>query len=1460
MTTLCFILLASRAVRLYADASKSFRDVFDDVTSDDLAAGPSVVSRNIGGKNIIFGNVWKNSKFPDTSMSIVDSSVELPLSMSIMMEPPDFDYFMSLSMSMSSMSMSMSLSMSMLHEDPNVSLIDGTETQAPTKTPSTTPSITPTATPSTAPTAKPSTAPTVEGKAEIVLTYRAVVSDNLTSAILNDPDSIYQVELLESISMWATETVSDFKRMESKKMFTLRRLRKQTPTDAMDWGLPIYHRRLMEMDGISSMKVIDVGEYERTLYSMASITLFILHTLRLFYTSFAYSECSNSIKARIECGCYIEGETIKLALHNSDHCIEVLTNVTISLKDKLPITNKTDIVNFVEDKFMLELEDPEFHSVVPLFIKREIRSIYSSHLIESTIPPAKDKYLQSVNDNGLETPLGSLHVFDYAWEMDDDDFIVENEYGRPNKVYITAGVGALALMVGIIGLFVYHRKQRYNASSDKSIVGDNTALKDGHDSQLTPRSVQYDLQPVEDLERGNDDGEGSKAFSTKKEGSEAFSSRKDIGNWIAVGATSDVVAIESYDASYSSGSYTEMNYESEDESERSDRSDVGLPPLLDGDNSTCTSSSNGSELADAVSPLQTSSGVSTRRISELTELTISSDDFAPIFASTIELAELRLLKAMKRADNVSECSPKHEIYSAKKELCEAKENVEALRMMIKSTLYAGTSAEGSKSDVPSLSVETAEHTIEFDTSHSVNSTEMVDRALHQIVQSLPEELIQHIMQNNGNESANTLLLQNNANLNEGIICIVRQIVESDDFVKLLIRSGGDVNTREMSETDTTVAMTDSSHTTLSRSNSSLTIGDSNKCLLYQIVESLPDDFDTPSGSTVEVVKQVLESEGSDSNSFSETMDDEVLTLLYRRFVRQFEQSERSFDGDNSRAEIIQYRQGFKYAARNTFNIIEMIMTWQSLEKGDDESFLLHNTVQNISCSPDLLRFVIETNMEMVAQSDSNGNLPLHYAALVATKSSVSLSKFFITELLYAYPAGAGMTNAVGDLPINLAIESRKDWIGTGMLSLYEAHPHGLERNVNEAFLFAMRGQYEDHIIPAELDNQVDQEGCNSMGVDGGGGRYRKRKQRKMISKDECLQSMLAVQNPDATVRDIAFTMWANEEDEAVQILGCSALELAVTDGLSTEKIASIALLGVTAVVNAMRNHPNEPTVQGKACSAFIALSPAEGLREVSFAASGAITSIVTAMKTHLHDATIQEEACKALQSIIAAGGSESATVVACVGGFSSLVHALAAHPHDSFVQIEACLALELLTSFYDKYERHEQIEQLLQAAAANYPDDCLESTNAICSNLLRGRPIEVGNKCDVYDLDVTECGIHDINGRYHQAGLRDDAPQYVKIGKYHGKKAMFHLSRWQCATGTRKWYIIATVIDGHQERHLVFYVAYETNPCSAHPPMKGWMAVLEGEEIFLTPKYKCNGTNPVPVIHHRCLLGEGKNP
>jgi hypothetical protein len=517
-------------------------------------------------------------------------------------------------------------------------------------------------------------------------------------------------------------------------------------------------------------------------------------------------------------------------------------------------------------------------------------------------------------------------------------------------------------------------------------------------------------------------------------------------------------------------------------------------------------------------------------------------------------------------------------------------------------------------------------------------------------------------------------------------------------------------------------------------------------VLYQIVESMPDDIETPLGPTVEFVKLLVTHRRAGAESFadennrvsllSDAMDDDVLALLYRRFVRQFDQSERFFEGDNSRAEVVQHRQRFKNAAVNTFNIIELLMRRKNMEY-DDHNLLVHNAVRAGSCPPDLLRYIVETNLEMVAEPDSQGNLPLHYAAgiadvcyLSAAQPPESYSKYVIDELLYAYPEGAGVKNAGGALPITLAVESGKKWIGGGIRSLHEAYPHGIEQiNLGEehplANAMSFKSQDEESVdqsILEGLEGQDDREGSIATGVDGGGGRRRKRKQRKRINKDESHDAIMFVQRPDAKIRDVVSTMWANEEDGGVQMLGCSALELAAKAvGPSNEGIASVAILGVTAVVNSMKNHPNEPAVQEKACSALTAMAPADGEREVSFAASGAISSVVSAMQAHISDATIQKEACRALQGIAAKGGAERATVVASVSGFTALVNALAAHPQDRFVQREACRALEVLTSFHDAYlpELHEQTETLLLSAANNFPDDCLESKNVILSNLIR---------------------------------------------------------------------------------------------------------------------------------------------
>jgi hypothetical protein len=597
--------------------------------------------------------------------------------------------------------------------------------------------------------------------------------------------------------------------------------------------------------------------------------------------------------------------------------------------------------------------------------------------------------------------------------------------------------------------------------------------------------------------------------------------------------------------------------------------------------------------------------------------------------------------------------------------------------------------------------------------------------------------------------------------------------------------------------------------------------------LYSIVESLIDDVNTPLGPTVEYMKLLVERGGatvqplpylplpSSQYPLQQTAqpmvnnhikhveeedeeEDDALALLYRRFVRQFDQSERFFEGDNSRPEVVQHRQQYKNAAVNTFNIIELLLrrpkkkhtNYHQGEMGEGEEeevedYLVHNAVRSGSCPPDLLRYIVETNLDAVAIQDSRGNLPLHYAAgyddVVSTttttmntsfsaspmstnttattsagavitntsskvkRSPESYSKYVIDELLYAYPDGAGVPNSSGVLPIVLAIESRKKWIGGGIRSLHEAYPPGIEQaNLGDEhpLLHAMSFASQDGEESVDMSlimaagagaggDGNDDQGTIASGVDGGGGRRRKRQRRRKINKDESHDAIMFVQRPDAAVRDVVTVMWANEEDGGVQMLGCSALEAAAKRTAAAtaaggggmkeleERIASVALLGVTTVVNAMKNHPNEPVVQEKACSALSAMTPADGLREVSFAASGAISTVVSAMQAHVSDATVQKEACKALRGIAAKGGPERATVVASVSGFTALINSLAAHPHDRDVQREACGALDVFTSFHDAYlpELHEQTETLLRMAATNFPEDCSESANAILSRM-----------------------------------------------------------------------------------------------------------------------------------------------
>ncbi|OEU08675.1 hypothetical protein FRACYDRAFT_249576 [Fragilariopsis cylindrus CCMP1102] len=444
--------------------------------------------------------------------------------------------------------------------------------------------------------------------------------------------------------------------------------------------------------------------------------------------------------------------------------------------------------------------------------------------------------------------------------------------------------------------------------------------------------------------------------------------------------------------------------------------------------------------------------------------------------------------------------------------------------------------------------------------------------------------------------------------------------------------------------------------------------------LYRVLQTIPDDFDR-SGPTVDYIKVLLQA--------SYCHDEE---------------------------DVVRHRDKYKYAAGNTWKIIEALLKPPIAQRDVQESLslspsstnskmqsqsqppqtdwgIVHRAVQ-METPPDLLRYIVETNAQDLTKIDSDGNLPLHYAAMVkppkdttTTTTSQSplpkdtthfpsfYSKYVVDELLYKFPEAAGMTNANGSFPLTLAVTSGKQWIGGGIKSLYDAYPKALgqidlKQKNHQNLLQALsmggvdldddeeEGDVNDNDDLEDLLKQVTSNEMNNLdGNDGDGG----------IIKDEHHDAIMLVQQSNVDFREVAIAMWAHEEDAGVQMLGCCAI---------------VRLLGATAsVVNAMKAHPNEMIVQEKACAALQLLAPADGRREVSMVASGAVASVVAAMQAHVGDASVQEEACAAIGAIVKHGGGDRATVVASVSGVTAILNAIAAHPRDVKVQKQGLNAL-----------------------------------------------------------------------------------------------------------------------------------------------------------------------------------------
>ena len=484
--------------------------------------------------------------------------------------------------------------------------------------------------------------------------------------------------------------------------------------------------------------------------------------------------------------------------------------------------------------------------------------------------------------------------------------------------------------------------------------------------------------------------------------------------------------------------------------------------------------------------------------------------------------------------------------------------------------------------------------------------------------------------------------------------------------------------------------------------------------LYRVLQTLEDDFD-PMGPTLDYTAVMQAAYPKNTGVGNASDGDKPLALLYRRFTRQFDISEKFFAGDNSRPDVVQHRKKYKAAAGNTWKVIELLLRPPT---NDAQWGIVHRAVQ-VETPPDLLRYIVETNAQDLTRVDKDGNLPLHHAAKskpppktlqgdeVHRQFPAFYTKYVVDELLYKFPEAASMPDANGHFPLTLAIQAGKQWIGGGMKSLYDAYPDAISQIDLHDHQSLKRA-----LSMAEEERESEDDGENL-----GSASYM---ESRGIIKDEHHDAIMLVQQPNVDISEVVTSMWAHEEDAGVQMLGCVAISKMAAITTDDADILRIALSAVAAVVNAMKAHPNEMIVQEKACLALRSLAKADAHREVSMVASGAVAAIVGAMQAHVGDPGVQEEACCAVAAIVNSGGADRATVVASVSGVTAIINSIAAHPTALGVQRGGCLALEALTNFPNANLPdlpRAQTEPLLEAAKEAFPDECAATAELVLSRM-----------------------------------------------------------------------------------------------------------------------------------------------
>lgn len=340
------------------------------------------------------------------------------------------------------------------------------------------------------------------------LTYQAAVSSFITVEELQMTNSTTRAQLLDAMTTWIMATARRFGLGVDGKNVRTSLLKGQRRSRGR--RLVVYPEPLVEMNGTTLMIVMDV-------------------------------ECREEMNVTIE---------------NTDHCIEVTTELMIQFEDE-PIGSEIDILYLFEEEFENDIQDGTFLGFISNpSTKQEFRAIYPPVTMSELFEPGGGSNASptSTPESEMLPPVvANADTLDKLIQDHDNAAESSSEGGKSSTAGIVSAACIGLILIGV-ALFVVRRRQELNKSF-KGISG----------------FEKRKFSPTDDLEGGNAQDVDSK-----------HSSRDEFSS----GKSDDSSSMQYYSGSESSS----QSSQADDDSSQSD------------DDSTASSQS--SEYDDRVNPYQ----------------------------------------------------------------------------------------------------------------------------------------------------------------------------------------------------------------------------------------------------------------------------------------------------------------------------------------------------------------------------------------------------------------------------------------------------------------------------------------------------------------------------------------------------------------------------------------------------------------------------------------------------------------------------------------------------------------------------------------------------------------------------------------------------------------------------------------------------------------------------------------